>query len=153
MLLKLDKTGSDGWCEKLKKLSQLDVVHSSSDGRHVLLSVSPQSKVHLFFLGSDVDGFLDSPSRVGLQGWDSGFIPCRWYGDRVWNVDSNSVLVIKPLQCLFVLRNTLLSLWGWDSGFILGFFHSTHHFEFYLIINMCFIFQLFCGRRSCGRSI
>ena len=68
MLLKLDKTGSDGWCEKLKKLSQLDVVHSSSDGRHVLLSVSPQSKVHLFFLGSDVDGFLDSPSRVGLQG-------------------------------------------------------------------------------------
>ena len=50
MLLKLDKTGSDGWCEKLKKLSQLDVVHSSSDGRHVLLSVSPQSKFIISFL-------------------------------------------------------------------------------------------------------
>ena len=44
---KLDKTGSDGWSEKLKKLkvlSRQDVLHSSSDGSHVLLSVGLQSK-------------------------------------------------------------------------------------------------------------
>ena len=43
---KLDKTGSDGWSEKLKKLkvlSRQDVLHSSSDGSHVLLSVGLQS--------------------------------------------------------------------------------------------------------------
>ena len=51
----------------LKRLSQLDVLHSSSDGSHVLrVSVCSLSST---FLGSKVDGFLDSPSPVeGLQG-------------------------------------------------------------------------------------
>ena len=50
---KLDKTGSDGWSEKLKilkVLSRPDVLHSSSDGSHMLLSVSPQSKFIISFL-------------------------------------------------------------------------------------------------------
>ena len=46
----VDKTGSDGWSEKLKRLSQLDVLHSYSIGSHVLLSVSPQSKFIISFL-------------------------------------------------------------------------------------------------------
>ena len=35
---------------KIEKLSQLDVLHSSSDGNHMLLSVSPQSKFIISFL-------------------------------------------------------------------------------------------------------
>ena len=49
-IYKLDKTGSDGLSEKLKALSQPDVLHSSSDGNHVLLSTSPQSKFIISFL-------------------------------------------------------------------------------------------------------
>ena len=52
-----------GGVKTLKRLNQLDVLHSSSDGTHVLLSVSPQSKF--------IVSFLD-PRQCGGRVWKHG---------------------------------------------------------------------------------
>ena len=47
---------------------------------------------------------VSSRKSLTLRQW----LHPRRCGGRVWNVDSNPVLVIKPLHCLFVFWNTLL---------------------------------------------